>query len=755
MAADQVPPSESPGPTGTPPAPKSPPTSKSPATSDAPPASKTPSAAKASTSRSRATSVAAKLSAPPEEPAPAAPDTPEGVADTAPEKTAPAAAIPPGRLGRIPIRDLRPKQPENLWNAVAFATEVVPFEATIFREGHALLRADLLLTDPDGATVEHPMALTAPGTDRWRAEVKLDRTGVWTWRVRAAQDDWATWRHLADVKVEAGQDVDLVFLMGAELLDRASGKLAADAARALRDRNLTASSRLKVARDPRLDAAVAAQPIVSLVTESETLSLTVERERAAVGAWYEFFPRSEGARRKADGSWTSGTFRTAAKRLPAVAEMGFDVVYLPPIHPIGRAFRKGPNNSPDAGPHDPGSPWAIGGPLADGSPGGHDSIHPDLGGFADFRRFLAAATSHGLEIALDLALQCSPDHPWVTEHPEWFTRRPDGTIAYAENPPKKYQDIYPLDFDTDPEGLSREVLRIVRLWIDEGVRIFRVDNPHTKPLWFWEWLIAEVARQHPDVVFLAEAFTRPAMMQALAQAGFQQSYTYFTWRNTKEELEEFLTGIATESADYLRPNLFVNTPDILTQYLQFGGPPAYKIRAALAATASPSWGVYSGYELFEDVARPGSEENIDNEKYEYKPRDWAKAAATGRTLAPYLTWLNTIRRAHPALRQLRNLRVHWSEDDHILVFTKFLAAEFTGTGRPDGLIVVANLDPHAVRETTVHLDLRQLGMDPGESYAVRELFTDSRWTWGDSNYVKLDAFAEPVHILNVEYGRKG
>src|SRR5690606_25766298 len=350
--------------------------------------------------------------------------------------------------------------------------------------------------------------------------------------------------------------------------------------------------------------------------------------------------------------------------------MGFQVVYLPPIHPIGRAGRKGPDNTLGADPAvDPGSPWAIG-----AAEGGHDAIHPDLGNLADFRAFVRAAAAEGLEIALDLALQASPDHPWVTEHPEWFTTLPDGTIAYAENPPKKYQDIYPINFDHDPEGICAEVLRIVRHWIAQGVRIFRVDNPHTKPLWFWEWLIAAVTAEHPDVVFLAEAFTRPAPLQALAQAGFQQSYSYFTWRNTKAELEEFLGWVADDTADFMRPNLFVNTPDILTEYLQFGGRPAYKIRAAIAATSAPCYGVYAGYELFENVARPGSEENVDNEKYEYKLRDWAGAEARGDSLAPYLRRLNEIRAAHPALRQLRNWRAHWSDDDAILVYSKHLDA---------------------------------------------------------------------------------
>jgi len=674
------------------------------------------------------------------------------VADPAARVPGAFPGMPDGKLGRIPIRDLRPRQAENLWAANAYVGEVVPFEATVFREGHDILAVRLELTDPAGAVTHHEMTETARGTDRYRAEVRLDTTGGWRWRVRAATDDWATWLHTADIKVAAGQDVEVVLAMGVALLRRGTGKVLADAARALGDAGLTAAARLKVAHDARLAKAIAAAPLWSHATESAQLELRVERARAAVGSWYEFFPRSEGAKKAKDGSWTSGTFRTAAKRLAGVAAMGFDVVYLPPIHPIGVAFRKGPNNTPEAGPHDPGSPWAIGGYLADGSRGGHDAIHPDLGTLDDFRAFVAEAQKHGIEIALDLALQCSPDHPWVTEHPEWFTQRPDGSIAYAENPPKKYQDIYPLNFDTDPEGLSAEVLRIVEHWIAQGVQIFRVDNPHTKPLWFWEWLLQRVARAHPDVVFLAEAFTRPPMLTALAEAGFQQSYTYFTWRNTKPELEEFLTGLATESADYLHPNLFVNTPDILTEYLQFGGPPAYKIRAAIAATASPSWGVYAGYELFEDVARPGSEENIDNEKYEYKARDWALAEKTGRSLAPYLTALNRIRREHPALHQLRNLRVHWSDDEAILVYSKFLAGRFTSTGRPDGLLVVANVDPHSVRETMVHLDLAQLGLDPGTPFGVRELLTGQRWTWNDSNFVRLDAFTEPVHVLAVDYG---
>jgi starch synthase (maltosyl-transferring) len=649
------------------------------------------------------------------------------------------------RIGRIPIRSVSPRQPEDRWPARSYVGEVVPFEATIFREGHGELFAEAVLTDPSGAESRHRMRPVGAGLDRWRADVRVDQTGMWRFRIRAASDDWASWLHVAEIKVPAAQDVELVFAMGAELLARSASALFAQARTALLDTKLTPAARLKVATDARLVAAIAAEPLLSLETETEDHPLRVERTAAAVGAWYEFFPRSEGAKKQRDGTWKSGTFRTAAKRLPGVAAMGFDVIYLPPIHPIGHEFRKGPNNSTTAGPADPGSPWAIG-----SAEGGHDTIHPDLGTLTDFTYFLHEAEKAGLELAIDLALQCAPDHPWVAQHPEWFTRRPDGSIAYAENPPKKYQDIYPLNFDNDPEGIKAEVLRIVELWISRGVKIFRVDNPHTKPLAFWEWLLAEVYDAHPEVVFLAEAFTRPAMLHSLAGAGFQQSYSYFTWRNTKEELEEFFTEIAGPSADYLHPNLFVNTPDILTEYLQFGGIPAYKARAALAATASPLWGVYAGYELFEHVARPGSEENIDNEKYEYKHRDWEKAEAAGTSLAPYLTVLNGIRRAHPALGQLRNLRVHWSEDEAILVYTKYLPAEFA-EGGADGLIIVANTDPHSTRETTVHLDLTALGLEPGASFGVRELITGATWVWTDSNYVRLDAFTEPVHVLAVDY----
>ncbi|MEO2132187.1 MAG: maltotransferase domain-containing protein [Microbacterium sp.] len=646
----------------------------------------------------------------------------------------------------------RPDTPDAAYSPSAFHGEAVAFGVTAFREGHDRIGVHLRLTSPSGDESLHRLDPAGDGFDRWWTNVALLEEGTWTFHFESFADDFATWHHAAHVKVLAGVDVPLMLEMGALLCERGAAERDRPAAErrmltemAEQFRADAGTEPLSLIDDPRLEAAFTARPLQSLVTVGSDRDLLVERERAGVGAWYEFFPRSEGAKLRKDGTVKSGTFRTASKRLPAVARMGFDVVYLPPIHPIGRTNRKGPNNSLTPGPGDPGSPWAIG-----AAEGGHDAVHPDLGTLADFRAFVRAAAAEGLEVALDLALQASPDHPWVTSHPEWFTTLPDGSIAYAENPPKKYQDIYPINFDNDPEGIRAEVLRIVRHWIAQGVRIFRVDNPHTKPLQFWEWLIREVNAERPDVVFLAEAFTRPAPLQGLAMAGFQQSYTYFTWRNTKEELEEFLSSLAHETADYLRPNLFVNTPDILTEYLQYGGHAAYVIRAAIAATAAPVYGVYAGYELFENVARPGSEENIDNEKYEYKFRDWEAIDAAGSSLAPFLTRLNEIRRDHPALRQLRNLTVHWSDDDAILVYSKHLDAALSPTGESDTILVVVNVDPHSVRETTVHLDTRVWGVEPGEAFGVTDLITGAQWTWTDHNYVRLDPFREPVHILRIE-----
>ena len=657
-------------------------------------------------------------------------------------------------FGRLPILGVSPAVEGGRWPAKAVVGEVVPFAATVFREGHDSLGAELLLTDPSGNQTVQRMVPGDPGSDRWHTSVWLREKGQYRFQIRAFGDDYDTWHHNTTVKLAVGVDEDLMMLEGISLFKRAAAekgrsknsvKLFLELADELANQNRPAKDRLATTETQEVLEAVAAEPIRSLVTLSKELIIDCERERAGVGAWYEFFPRSEGATFNAKTKvWKSGNFKTAALRLPAVKAMGFDVLYMPPIHPIGVAYRKGPNNTLQAGPQDPGSPWAIG--SADG---GHDAIHPDLGTVADFKKFVKTATTLGLEIALDLALQASPDHPWVKEHPEWFTTRADGTIAYAENPPKKYQDIYPINFDNDPEGIYFEVLRVVKHWISLGVKIFRVDNPHTKPVAFWEWLIAEVNREHGDVVFLAEAFTRPAMMHALGKAGFQQSYTYYTWRNTKHELETYLTELSKQSADFFRPNLWVSTPDILTQYLQFGGPAAHKIRAAIAATASPSWGMYAGYELCESVARPGAEEHIDSEKYEYRPRDWAAAEKSGRTIAPYVTKLNEIRAAHPALKQLRNIDFHYTDDSAILAYSKRIAAEHTLENQEDVILVVANVDPHAVRETTVHLDLAKLGLPYGSTFEVTDLITNQVFTWSADNYVRLDAFLEPVHILKI------
>jgi starch synthase (maltosyl-transferring) len=665
---------------------------------------------------------------------------------------------PDSHLGRIVIRHLHPRQPDGPWPAKAYAGEVVEFIATVFREGHDIIGANLELTSPTGATKTIPFPHPPHGVDEWRQFARVDEEGEWSWRVCGYADDWATWLHAADIKIAAGVDVELMFTIGLRILDgaRAGRNTASNLARLnevadrFADVGGDPATRIAAAHDAAFSEALAANAPRSLETWSEPVPLRVERTRAGYGAWYEFFPRSEGAVKNKDGSVTSGTFVTARKRLAQIANDGFDVLYLPPIHPIGRANRKGPNNTLDAKLTDPGSPWAIG-----AAEGGHEAIHPDLGNLADFEGFVAEAAKHGIEIALDLALQCSPDHPWVQSHPEWFTTLPDGTIAYAENPPKKYQDIYPLNFDNDYEGLRAEILRIVELWIARGVSIFRVDNPHTKPVHFWEWLIGEVNRNHPEVVFLAEAFTRPAMMHTLAAVGFQQSYTYFTWRNHKHELADYFTEVSQHTSAFFRPNFFVNTPDILTEYLQFGGIPAYKIRAALAATAAPTWGMYAGFELIENVARPGSEENIDNEKYEYKFRDFAGALKAGRSIAPYVARLNSIRRAHPALQQLRNLRIQHTDDDAILAFSKYLPAHLSGTGKPDGIIVIASTDPHAVRETMVRLDLSLLGLPRDASFTATDLITGNSYTWGSDNFVRLDSFTEPVHIISVGYGKVG
>jgi len=692
-------------------------------------------------------------------------------------------------IGRIPILDVQPVL-DGGRPAKAVVGETFEVSATVFREGHEMLGAGVTLRTPGGE--RRPlvsMAEVAPGTDRYAAPVTVDREGKWRFHVEAWGDPIAHWRHDAGIKVPRGLDVGLMMAEGAILFERAArsirpngpngpsraaartaaspgqpapaplqGARWADAARAaqaaraarlalmavadrLRDPAIPPWDRLAAAEDDEIAAILAAYPLRELVTQSPSYPLVVHRQRALYGAWYEFFPRSEGVqidpmgRREPIG----GTLRSAACRLEQIAAMGFDVVYLAPVHPIGTTARKGKNNALVAGPGDPGSPWAIGSPD-----GGHDAIHPELGTLADFDAFVGRAGQLGLEVALDLALQTSPDHPWVKEHPEWFTQRADGTIAYAENPPKRYQDIYPLNFDRDPEGIYAETLRIVRHWIGHGVKIFRVDNPHTKPLPFWERLLAEVDRTDPDVIFLAEAFTRPAMMHTLAQIGFHQSYTYFTWRNSGPEIIEYLEELAGPAAAYMRPNFFTNTPDILHEYLQHGGPPAFEVRAVLAAMLSPSWGIYSGYELCEHTpVRPGSEEYLDSEKYQYRPRDWAKAQQPPAGIAPFITRLNAIRKAHPATHWLRNLRFHHVDQPELICFSKRSERD------EDTVLVVVNLDPHAPREATVWLDMPALGMDYGSQFVVTDELSGNSYLWGRANYVRLDPAVTPAHIFTV------
>jgi starch synthase (maltosyl-transferring) len=502
----------------------------------------------------------------------------------------------------------------------------------------------------------------------------------------------------------------------------------------LRDPSVTQAHRLHEAARPPAVALMRRTADRETATRSGPWRLIVERELAGFSAWYEMFPRSEGAQPP-----RSGTFRTAAARLPAIAAMGFDVVYLPPIHPIGHSFRKGPNNATESAPADVGSPWAIG-----AAEGGHTAVHPDLGTLDDFALFVAEASRQGLEVALDYALQCSPDHPWVGEHPEWFRHRADGTVRYAENPPKRYQDIYPLDFGTvDRAGLWAALRDVVLFWIRHEVRIFRVDNPHTKPFAFWEWLIAEIHRHHPDVVFLAEAFTRPAVMQRLAKLGFSQSYTYFTWRTTKAELSEYLTELSqTDRVDWFRPSFWVNTPDILHAYLQQGGPAAFRVRATLAATTAPSWGMYSGYELCERVAaEPGSEEYACSEKYQLRPRDWNRADS----LAPYITRLNEIRHRHrEAIALLPALRIQEIKNDSMLCVSRVNQA------RDDALLVVVNLDPYHPQEGTIWLDLEGLGIPGDIPFEAHDELTGTTYVWqGPESYVRLDPAQQSAHVLHL------
>ncbi|KFI85426.1 trehalose-6-phosphate hydrolase [Bifidobacterium pullorum subsp. saeculare DSM 6531 = LMG 14934] len=687
----------------------------------------------------------------------------------------PAPTIPvtsPEQFGRIVVMDVTPSAEQGMFPARVELGE--PFEVTaqVFIEGRTKVGATAVLRNPRGREMQRAaMTCANPGLDRWTVMLQAGehsdlkpwdedyaavkrQLGEWTVTIEGWEDTYTSWLHDARIKVQVGDDVENALETGAEMLNRwahtADAHLSArdrkhleQAAERMSDKERPASARLAEADNPRIEALHKTHPLRDGISESRPQRFKVERPKSSFAAWYQFFPRSEGAYRAEDGTIVQGDFKTALTGLDRAAEEGFDIVYLPPIFPIGVTNRKGRNNSLVAGPHDPGSPFGIGSEL-----GGHDTVDPLLGTMDDFKAFVAHAHELGLEIALDFALQCSPDHPWVKQHPNWFRIKPDGTIAFAENPPKKYQDIYPIDFNADMPGIEREVERIMNLWIEAGVTIFRIDNPHTKPVRFWQDVIAAVTKKHPEVLFLAEAFTRPGMMRALSYVGFTQSHCYFPWRNTKEELAEYLLETNGNDGYYQHNTFWPTTPDILTAYVRDNGIAGHAVRAVLAAMGSPSWGIYNGYELIENRQRPGFEEQIDNEKYEIKVRDWKEADKYG--IAELLGSLNEIRRNHPATRSYHNLTVLPTSDPSILAFARHTPAELTGTGQADTLIVVVNLDGYNAHQSTVHIELPELGLPTDRAVTVRDELTGREFQWGWDNFVSLAPWADVAHILSVQ-----
>ncbi|WCZ38722.1 Alpha-1,4-glucan:maltose-1-phosphate maltosyltransferase [Corynebacterium jeddahense] len=651
-------------------------------------------------------------------------------------------------VARLGIDDVRPQISGRTLPAKAVVGEVVPVSALVWREGHDAVSATLVLISPSGEQTRVPMQQEVYRPDYVHAVFIPREQGLWRFRVDAWSDPMATWRNAVEKKVAAGQtEAQLAndIAHGADLFAAAIAQTPSpgvlEAARAtLLDASLPLAERIAPGTSAEVQAVLAEYPLRELVTRGPIADILVERRAALVNSWYELFPRSTGGV-DTQGNPVHGTWATTAAALDRVAAMGFDTVYFPPIHPIGEVNRKGRNNTLDPEDGDVGSPWAIG-----SKHGGHDAFDPALGDEDAFLDMMDHANELGLEIALDFALQAAPDHPWAKQHPEFFTVLPDGTIAYAENPPKKYQDIYPLNFDNAPEALYAEIYRVLMYWVDLGVTTFRVDNPHTKPVNFWHWLIAKVHETDPDVIFLAEAFTRPPRMYGLSKAGFSQSYTHFTWKTTKAELTDF-GQLLVDVADVSRPNLFVNTPDILHASLQEGGPAAFALRATLAATLSPLWGVYSGYELYE--SRPvaeGSEEYLDSEKYQLRPRDFGAALERGASLEPYLTLLNHIRRTNPALQQLRQIRFHDIANDKIIAYSKVDADS------GNAVLVVVNLDPHATQEGMLRIDAPSVGLNPGETFDVHDQVTGERYTWtanDTGNFVRLAPEKNVAHIFRL------
>jgi len=646
------------------------------------------------------------------------------------------------KLPRLVIEHVTPELDAGRHPVKRVLGDVIEVEADIYKDGHDAIAARIVYSGPgDEGWQSTPLEYQYP-PDRWSGRFEVSRVGRWRYTVEAWPDRYGSWRSDLEKRVAAKQELGVELLEGAALLQKAAERLAGEAAttvhaaaRSLANPQLPQSERLRVAFSEDLLPLIHGPLDAADVTRHDrVLEVVVDRRLAAFGAWYELFPRSQST-----DPALHGTFRDVERRLPELAALGFDVIYLPPIHPIGVTHRKGRNNNVVAEVGDVGSPWAIG-----GREGGHTAIHPELGTLADFDHLVECAKKEKLEIALDYALQCSPDHPWVKEHPDWYFIRPDGSIRYAENPPKKYEDIYPLNFwCEDRKGLWNACLEIFLFWIRHGVTVFRVDNPHTKPLAFWEWVIGEVKRRHPETIFLSEAFTRPKRMKGLAKLGFTQSYTYFTWKNTREELTEYLTelsGLDGEGMpEYFRPNFFANTPDILHEYLQHGGRPAFRIRLLLAATLAPVYGIYSGYELCENVpVHAGSEEYIDSEKYQISVRDWA---APGNIKAD-IARLNRLRHENAALQKLANLKFFPSDEPNIIAYHK--------SAPGNDLLVIVNLNPYSTHETMVTVPLKDLRLGEDQPFEVEDLLTNERYVWrGRRNYVRLDPRDKVGHLLRV------
>lgn len=688
---------------------------------------------------------------------------------------APAPIIPvtePGQFGRVNVMDITPNEEHGVYPARVELGEAFEVTAQVFIEGRTKVGATAVVRNPRGKEMlRAPMTCVNPGLDRWTvtltcgehsdvkpwepefAKVKR-QLGEWTVTVEGWEDTYISWLHDATIKVQVGDDVENALISGSQLLARwassSDAKLNAHqrktleaAAATMADASLSPQERLAAATSSDVSELHTSNPLRDGLSPSAPQRFKVERPKASFAAWYQFFPRSEGAvYDDQHGRIKQGTLVTALSGLERAKAEGFDIVYLPPIFPIGVTNRKGRNNSLIAGPNDPGSPFGIGSEL-----GGHDTVDPLLGTMDDFKAFCNRAHELGLEVALDFALQCSPDHPWVKQHPNWFRTKPDGTIAFAENPPKKYQDIYPIDFNADMPGIEKEVEHIMDLWVKAGVTIFRVDNPHTKPVRFWQDVLAAVTKKHPEVLFLAEAFTRPGMMRALSYVGFTQSHCYFPWRNTKEELEKYLLETNGDDGYYQHNTFWPTTPDILTDYVRDNGIAGHAVRAVLAAMGSPSWGIYNGYELIENKQRPGFEEQIDNEKYEVKVRDWDDAGKYG--IAELLTSLNRIRREHVEAFSYHNVSILPSSDPNIIAFARHTPAELTSTGKPETLIVVVNLDGHNAHQSLIHLELPDLDIDPKHDVQVRDELTGHEFTWGWDNFVSLAPWADVAHVFHI------